>query len=87
MTFLENQGILVMKSPPYHPESNEQTERTVRLVRDVLKKFFLDPEMKSLDIEEQIAYFLSNYRNICIDKGQFPSERLLSYNIDYVRLN
>ncbi|XP_062699441.1 uncharacterized protein K02A2.6-like [Aedes albopictus] len=79
VTFLENQGILVMKSPPYHPESNGQAERTVRLVKDVLKKFFLDPEMKSLDIEEQIAYFLSNYRNICLDKGQFPSERLLSY--------
>lgn len=78
--FFERQGVRVMKSPPYHPESNGQAERTVRLVKDVLKKFLLDHEIRRLDTDEQISYFLFNYRNICLENdGEFPSERLLSY--------
>lgn len=38
-SFLERQGIKVMKSPPYHPSSNGQAERLVRTVKEVLKKF------------------------------------------------
>lgn len=69
-----------MKSPAYHPESNGQAERIVRLVKDVLKKFLLDPEIRRLDTDEQISYFLMNYRNICLGPDNaFPSERLLSY--------
>ena len=77
----ERQGICVLKSPPYHPESNGQAERIVRLVKDVLKVFFfLDPEIRKQDIETQIYYFLFNYRNICLGvDGEFPSEKLLSY--------
>ncbi|XP_062710558.1 uncharacterized protein K02A2.6-like isoform X1 [Aedes albopictus] len=78
--FFEKQGITVMKSPPYHPESNGQAERMVRLIKDVFKKFIRDPEMKKLDAEEQIAYFLINYRNTCLGANdKFPSEKLLSY--------
>ncbi|XP_055585566.1 uncharacterized protein K02A2.6-like isoform X1 [Uranotaenia lowii] len=78
--FLEKQGIRVMKSPAYHPESNGQAERMVRLVKDVWKKFLLDPEMNKLDTDEQISFFLFNYRNTCLDSaGQFPSERLLAF--------
>lgn len=52
----------------------------VRLVKDVFKKFLLDPEIRKLDTDEQIYYFLMNYRNICLgEDGSFPSERLLSY--------
>ncbi|XP_055587555.1 uncharacterized protein K02A2.6-like [Uranotaenia lowii] len=80
VNFFQKQGILVMKSPPYHPESNGQAERMVRLVKDVFKKFLLDPEIKRLDIEEQISYFLFNYRNTCLGTdGIFPSEILFSY--------
>lgn len=78
--FFENQGVKVMKSPPYHPESNGQAERMVRLVKDVFKKFLIDPEMKKLETDLQVSYFLLNYRNTCQDDdGRFPSERLLSY--------
>lgn len=79
VNFFKEQGVVVMKSPAYHPESNGQAERMVRLVKDVLKKFLLDPETRKLDMEEQISYFLMNYRNICLaSDNAFPSERLLS---------
>ncbi|XP_055534391.1 uncharacterized protein LOC129723915 [Wyeomyia smithii] len=34
-----------MKSPPYNPSSNGQAERSVRIVKDVLKKFLFDQEI------------------------------------------
>lgn len=77
--FLEQQGIKVMKSPPYHPASNGQAERMVRVTKEVLKKFLLDPEMKDLDIEDQISCFLFNYRNTCTEDSRFPSEKLLTF--------
>lgn len=80
VNFFERQGVKMMKSPPYHPESNGQAERMVRVVKDVFKKFLIDPEIKKLDTDLQISYFLLNYRNTCLeDGGNFPSERLLSY--------
>lgn len=80
INFFEKQGVIVMKSPPYHPSSNGQAERLVRLVKDALKKFLLDPEIRRLDEDERIIYFLMNYRNICLGKdGSFPSEHLLTY--------
>lgn len=77
--FWSQQGIQVLKSPPYHPSSNGQAERMVRTVKEVLKKFLLDPELKGLDIEDQISYFLFNYRNICSEDNRFPSEKLLKF--------
>ncbi|XP_062545329.1 uncharacterized protein K02A2.6-like isoform X1 [Armigeres subalbatus] len=68
--FLENQGIKVMKSPPYNPQSNGQAERMVRLIKEVFKKYLLDPQMQSLDTEERMYNFLFNYRNICLEDGQ-----------------
>ncbi|XP_058819450.1 uncharacterized protein K02A2.6-like isoform X1 [Topomyia yanbarensis] len=78
--FLERQGIKVFKSPPYHPSSNGQAERLVRTVKEVMKKFLMDPETKGLDLEDQINLFLFTYRNTClINDRQFPSEKVLSY--------
>lgn len=51
----------------------------VRVVKEVLKKFLLDPDIKGLDIADQISYFLFNYRNTCSESAQFPSEKLLSF--------
>lgn len=78
--FLERQGIQVLKSPPYHPQSNGQAERLVRVTKDVLKKFMLDPKTKHLDMEDMLSYFLFNYRNTCLSDGdKYPSEKVLSY--------
>lgn len=78
--FLQKQGIKVMKSPPYNPSSNGQAERLVRTVKEVLKRFLMDPKMMELDLEDQINLFLFNFRNNNLTKdGCFPSERIFSY--------
>lgn len=80
INFMKRQGIIVLKSPPYHPASNGQAERTVRTVKEVFKKFMIDSQKKFQDVDEQICYFLFNYRNSCLTKtGKFPSEHLYSF--------
>lgn len=80
VSFMKRQGIVVLKSPPYHPASNGQAERSVRTVKDIFKKFLLDTRTKFHDIDDQINYFLINYRNSCLTKsGKFPAEYVLSY--------
>ena len=78
-SFMQRQGINVMKSPPYNPSSNGQAERMVRVVKEVLKKFMLDPDIRSLDVEDRITLFLTNYRNTCSSDNRFPSEKLLNF--------
>lgn len=78
--FLERQGVRVMKSPPYHPQSNGQAERLVRVTKEILKKFLLDPETRNLSLQDKLDYFLFNYRNSCLTEGgDFPSERVFNY--------
>ncbi|XP_065078720.1 uncharacterized protein K02A2.6-like [Ochlerotatus camptorhynchus] len=78
--FLEKHGVKVMKSPPYNPSSNGQAERLVRVVKDVFKKYLLDPELRQLDLTRKINYFLINYRNqIATKEGVPPAHKVLSY--------
>lgn len=80
ISFLEHQGIKVLKSPPYNPASNGQAERMVRVAKDVLKKFLLDEKTRSLDIEDRLNLFLINYRNSCLGaEGRYPSENVFSF--------
>ncbi|XP_062713180.1 uncharacterized protein K02A2.6-like [Aedes albopictus] len=75
--FMERHGVKVMKSPPYNPSSNGQAERMVRVVKESLKKFLLDPELSSASTEDLVSYFLFGYRNSCLEEdSKFPSERL-----------
>ena len=67
VAFFEKHGIRVMKSPPYNPSSNGQAERMVRVVKDSFKKFLLDTELKGLDTEDLVSYFLFGYRNTCLE--------------------
>lgn len=79
-SFLQKQGIKVLNSPPYNPASNGQAERLVRTVKDVLKKFLLEPGMLELKLEDQINLFLFNYRNNNLTlEGSFPSEKVFAY--------
>lgn len=78
--FMERHGVKVMKSPPYNPSSNGQAERMVRVVKESLKKFLLDPELSSASTEDLVSYFLFGYRNSCLEEdSKFPSERLFSF--------
>lgn len=78
--FFQMNCIKVMKSPPYNPSSNGQAERMVRVVKEGLKKFLLDPEMARLSTEDLVSYFLFGYRNTCLeDDSSFPSERLFNF--------
>lgn len=78
--FMERHGVKVMKSPPYNPSSNGQAERMVRVVKESLKKFLLDPELRSTTTEDLVSYFLFGYRNSCLEEdNKFPSERLFSF--------
>ena len=80
INFFQKHNIKVMKSPPYNPSSNGQAERLVRVVKEGLKKFLLDPELAGLSIENKVSYFLFGYRNTCLEDGRsFPSERLFSF--------
>ncbi|XP_052563134.1 uncharacterized protein K02A2.6-like isoform X1 [Culex pipiens pallens] len=80
VSFLEKQGIKVLKSPPYNPSSNGQAERLVRTAKDVLKKFLLEPAMAEIDLENQISLFLMNYRNNVVSStGQLPAEKVFNY--------
>lgn len=78
--FLERQRVRVIKSPPYHPQSNGQAARLVRVTKEVSKKFLLDPETRNLSLQDKLDYFLFNYRNTCLTEGgDFPSERVFNY--------
>ncbi|XP_062558126.1 uncharacterized protein K02A2.6-like [Armigeres subalbatus] len=80
ISFLEHQGIKVLKSPPYNPASNGQAERMVRVAKDVLKKYLLDEKTRSLDIEDRLNLFLINYRNSYLGtEGKVPSENVLNF--------
>ncbi|XP_055620700.1 uncharacterized protein K02A2.6-like isoform X2 [Toxorhynchites rutilus septentrionalis] len=79
-SFLEKHGVKVMKSPPYNPSSNGQAERLVRVVKDAFKKYLLDPQLRQLDLNSKIIFFLINYRGqIATADGGPPSHKVLSY--------
>lgn len=80
ISFMQRQGIIVMKSPPYNPSSNGQAERMVRTTKDIFKKFMLYTQLKSLDIEDKIKYFLVNYRTSTTTSDDFiPAERIFLF--------
>ncbi|XP_037957842.1 uncharacterized protein K02A2.6-like [Teleopsis dalmanni] len=45
--FCINNNIECLKSPPYHPQPNGTAERGVQTVKSALRKYLLDPKIKS----------------------------------------
>eukprot|EP00096_Caligus_rogercresseyi_P004253 TRINITY_DN1844_c0_g1_i1.p1 TRINITY_DN1844_c0_g1~~TRINITY_DN1844_c0_g1_i1.p1 ORF type:complete len:391 (+),score=43.45 TRINITY_DN1844_c0_g1_i1:346-1518(+) len=65
---LQSWGVKESLSPPYHPQSNGQAERAVRVVKDLIKK---NPNIP-------LDQLLFSYRATPLSGGSSPAELLLS---------
>ena len=54
--FFKTNGVRHVRTAPYHPSSNGQAERFVRILKEALKK------VAGKDVEAQLARFLFRYR-------------------------
>ena len=71
-SFLELNGIIHVRSSPYHPASNGLAERAVQLFKHGVKR------LKDGSMETRIARFLSKYRlTPHATTGRSPAELLL----------
>ena len=70
--FLKNNGILHLKSAPYHPSSNGLAERAVQTFKQGMKKF------TDGDLRDRLSRFLAHYRTTPhTTTGVCPAELLL----------
>lgn len=78
-TFCKLHGIILSKSPPYHPQSNGLAERAVQSVKRVFRKFCLEAN-EGMSIQNKIEKFLIHQRNsICTTTSKTPAELIFSY--------
>lgn len=63
--FCKSNGIQVINTPPYHPESNGSAEKAVSTIKRALKKTIFEENMysKCKNLEHKLDNFLFNYRN------------------------
>lgn len=77
--FCENNGIVCLKSPPYHPQSNGWAECGVRTVKQSLRKMIVGSS-SGADMELLLARFLLKYRNTpTTTTGISPTELIFHY--------
>lgn len=60
--FCRSNGIEVLKSPVYHPQSNGSAERAVQTLKQGMKKSLIDPKKKSEPFNLKLNRFLFSYR-------------------------
>nr|XP_037291095.1 uncharacterized protein K02A2.6-like [Rhipicephalus microplus] len=72
---LQQNGVVHVWAPPYHPQSNGLAERAVRTIKDGLKK------CGDADLSRALARTLCRYRNTPLPSGCSPSEMLLGYQL------
>ena len=73
--FLKKNGIKHMTPAPYNPSSNGLAERTVKTLKEGLRKF------KEGDVRTRVCRFLYNYRrSIHSSTGKAPAELMFNTN-------
>lgn len=78
--FWEANGVNVLNSPPYNPESNGTAERGVETAKNSFKKFMLDSKNERKTKKFMIDNFLMNYRNTpCTVTKCSPSDLIFKY--------
>lgn len=77
--FCERHKIKLTHSPPWHPPSNGQAERSVRTVKQCLYKFLLGVE-SGLPIQKKIQKFIMYHNNSpSTATGKSPSELIFAF--------
>lgn len=71
--FMEDNGILHLRSPPYHPQSNGLAERAVRTVKEGLRKNVHGT------LERRLSRWLLRYRRTPLRNGKTPGFMLLGF--------
>lgn len=71
--FMEDNGILHLRSPPYHPQSNRLAERAVRTVKEGLRKNVHGT------LERRLARWLLRYWRTPLRNGKTPGFMLLGF--------
>lgn len=79
LSFCNNNNIVCLKSPPYHPQSNGWAECGVRTVKQSLRKMLLE-STNSADMQLLLSRFLIKYRNTPVTTtGLTPNERIFCF--------
>ena len=60
--FVSNCGILHIKTAPYHPQTNVETDRFVHIIKNSVKRADHDKNLNQRQIDEAILKFLMTYR-------------------------
>lgn len=91
-TFCARNGIKVMHSPPYKPQSNGAAENAVKTFKNGLKKMLMDPINKYTPLDTLISRHLFFYRSTThCSSGETPAKlmfgRELITNFDRLKPN
>jgi transposase InsO family protein len=77
--FLENKGIKITHSPPYHPQSNGLAERAVQTAKTVLRKLIIE-KVSPFQLNNAVEEFVRNHRNLpTTENGIVPAHLVFSF--------
>jgi hypothetical protein len=75
--FILSQGVIHLKSAPYHPSSNGMAERQVKTFKRAVKKLLEDKH----DLKTALFIYQQEYRATPRDNGESPAQKFLGREI------